>query len=436
MSFVLCGRSHGGRCVVKMTEVEKKSGIYESNDGNDVIVDGKKYPITIPVANWIRDKNYQSGLNVTFEIKGQNGRTVVTKVYPTPSGKPASEPTKEELDRSREEYNATAAKMTKAGFGQPTPGPAKRSDEITVIGEFKNINKFNQIGVENKKGIHTISASPDLLAREKENFAKNGGMQITVVVTNHIATDIKWTGPGPQQTVQQPAAAPAVEPAPQKVEEPKKDEWGEEFARFKGLLLSVKRDGTPEFLQYLEKETDFFIAPSSTHYHDARDGGLLHHSLSVYDSLTALSQVYAIEIPEESRIVISLLHDICKTNFYRKEKKSLPRKDEKGDIVLDDWGRKIWDETLVWTIDDQLPLGHGEKSVILILQHGLKLTDEEIAAIRWHMMAYDDVKGSYAGNLAITNASDKWRIIPLVHMADLAASFLELKKSEVAPEGE
>ena len=327
-------------------------------------------------------------------------------------------------------------KMTKAGFGQPTPGPAKRTDEITVIGEFKNINKFNQIGVENKKGIHTISASPDLLAREKQNFAKNGGMQITVVVTNHIATDLKWTGPGPQQPAQQPAAAPAVEPAPQKTEEPKKDEWGEEFARFKGLLLSVKRDGTPEFLQYLEKETDFFIAPSSTHYHDARDGGLLHHSLSVYDSLTALSQVYAIEIPEESRIVISLLHDICKTNFYRKEKKSLPRKDEKGDIVLDDWGRKIWDETLVWTIDDQLPLGHGEKSVILILQHGLKLTDEEIAAIRWHMMAYDDVKGSYAGNLAITNASDKWRIIPLVHMADLAASFLELKKSEVAPEGE
>ena len=72
MSFVLCGRSHGGRCVVKMTEVEKKSGIYESNDGNDVIVDGKKYPITIPVANWIRDKKYQSGLNVTFEIKEQH----------------------------------------------------------------------------------------------------------------------------------------------------------------------------------------------------------------------------------------------------------------------------------------------------------------------------------------------------------------------------
>ena len=105
-------------------DVEKKSGIYESNDGNDMIVDGEKYPITILVANWIRDKKYRSGLNVTFEIKEQNGRTVVTKVYPTPAGKPAAEPTIEELDRSREEYNATAAKMKTAGFGQPTPGPA------------------------------------------------------------------------------------------------------------------------------------------------------------------------------------------------------------------------------------------------------------------------------------------------------------------------
>ena len=168
MSFVLCGRSHGGRCVVKMTEVEKKSGIYESNDGNDVIVDGKKYPITIPVANWIRDKNYQSGLNVTFEIKGQNGRTVVTKVYPTPSGKPASEPTKEELDRSREEYNATAAKMKTAGFGQPTPGPAmdthkevppaqKEDDKPVVIeGQIIAVSaEARTLAVKNKDGVTT-----------------------------------------------------------------------------------------------------------------------------------------------------------------------------------------------------------------------------------------------------------------------------------------
>ena len=217
----------------------------------------------------------------------------------------------------------------------------------------------------------------------------------------------------------------------QKAEEPKKDEWGEEFKRFKDLLSSVKRDGIPEFLQYLIDKTDFFIAPSSTKYHDARDGGLLHHSLKVYDNLVALSKMFTVDVPADSLIIIALLHDVCKANFYQMTKKALPRKDEKGELVLDDFGRKIWDETLVYDIVDRFPCGHGEKSVILI-QRYIRLTDEEIMAIRWHMMAYDDVKNSYAGNLAITNASDKYRIIPLVHMADLAASFLEMRETEKA----
>jgi len=324
--------------------------------------------------------------------------------------------------------------------------------ETTVTGTFKGINKFNQIGIEDRKGIHTIGVSPELLAREKENFGTNVGFQATVVITGQVATDIKWTGPGPQQHAptakeileknikdaapaqpkQETCTSPAAAAPVQKAEELKKDEWGEEFKRFKDLLSSVKRDGIPEFLQYLIDKTDFFVAPSSTKYHDAREGGLLHHSLTVYDNLTALSKIYTVDIPEESRILISLLHDVCKTKFYRLEKKQLPRKNENGDLVYDDFGRKIWDETLVWTIDDQFPCGHGEKSTILILQHGVKLTDEEIMAIRWHMMAYDDVKNSYAGNLAITNASDRYRLIPLVHMADLAASFLEMREPEPA----
>jgi len=326
--------------------------------------------------------------------------------------------------------------------------PEKPKDETTVIGEFKSINKFNQIGIETRKGIYTVSVSPELLAREKENFGTNAGIQVTVTMIKDVATDIKWAGPGPQpstptakeileknikdaappaQPKQETCTSPAVAAPEQKAEGPKKDEWGIEFDRFKAHLSSVKRDGIPELLQYLIDKTDFFVAPSSTKYHDAREGGLLHHSLRVYDNLVELSKIYAVDIPEESRILISLLHDVCKTNFYRLEKKQLPRKNEKGDLVYDDFGRKIWEETLVWTIDDQFPCGHGEKSVIIV-QRFIRLTDEEIMGIRWHMMAYDDVKNSYAGNLAITNASDKYRLIPLVHMADLAASFLEMRE--------
>jgi hypothetical protein len=211
---------------------------------------------------------------------------------------------------------------------------------------------------------------------------------------------------------QKPANPPAIS---------KEDIWSKECAEFKALLISTKRWGIENFLKYLETETDFYIAPSSTKYHDANAGGLLHHSLKVYHNLVTLSKTFSEDHSEESLIIIGLLHDLCKTNFYktstRNVKKELPG------------GFSEWVKEPYIDIEDQFPLGHGEKSVILIQRH-IKLTDTEIMGIRWHMMAYGDVKNSYAGNLAITNASDKFRIIPLMHIADLSASFLEMREGE------
>jgi hypothetical protein len=144
-----------------------------------------------------------------------------------------------------------------------------------------------------------------------------------------------------------------------------------------------------------------------------------------------LSQLFDQDYPEESLIIIGLLHDVCKANFYRLSKKSMPRRDDKtGEIVLDDWGKKIWDEAMVYEVEDKFPLGHGEKSVIMI-QRYIKLTDLEIMAINWHMMAYDDRRYSYAGNEAITAAAGKFPIIPLVHIADLSASFLNVRGDRI-----
>ena len=232
--------------------------------------------------------------------------------------------------------------------------------------------------------------------------------------------------PEAQPPAEQPAATTPEKPkdtpctSPEATPAKKEDIWKSEFEEFKGVLSSVKRDGIPELLTYLEKETDFFVAPSSTKYHDAVPGGLLHHSLRVYHNLVILSKTFSEDYPAESLIIIGLLHDLCKTNFYttstRNVKKELPG------------GFFEWVKEPYIDIDDKFPLGHGEKSVI-ILQRYVKLTDLEIMGIRWHMMAYDDVRNSYAGNLAITNASDKYRIIPLMHIADLSASFLEVRKT-------
>lgn len=203
------------------------------------------------------------------------------------------------------------------------------------------------------------------------------------------------------------------------------DAWTTERETYLELLSSVKRQGINDLIRWLDEETDFFVAPSSVNHHDAVAGGLLHHSLNVYAHLFRLSEVFQGNYDRDSLILISLLHDVCKTNFYSQVKKSLPRRDPEGNIIPNEWGKPIWDESLVYEINDRFPLGHGEKSVILI-QRFIPLTDTEIMGIRWHMMAYDDVKGSFAGNATITRASEKYQIVTLVHIADLSASFLDL----------
>ena len=53
---------------------------------------------------------------------------------------------------------------------------------------------------------------------------------------------------------------------------------------------SIKREGSTELLRWLE-DSDFFVAPASTKYHGCHEGGLLEHSLNVYDlSLIHISE--------------------------------------------------------------------------------------------------------------------------------------------------
>lgn len=88
--------------------------------------------------------------------------------------------------------------------------------------------------------------------------------------------------------------------------------------QFLELLKKVKREGIDELIQFLEK-SDFFIAPASTRFHGNHEGGLVEHSIKVYEILKhkVENSILKIDIPEESIIIIGLLHDICKTNFYK-----------------------------------------------------------------------------------------------------------------------
>lgn len=180
--------------------------------------------------------------------------------------------------------------------------------------------------------------------------------------------------------------------------------------RFISLLSSVNRDGIEELLKWLD-ESDFYEAPASTRFHCSYKGGLLQHSLNVYDELKRLMSVYTeIEVPEESIIISSLLHDLCKANSYVAEKKN----------------RKVdgkWESYDGYTAKEKFCYGgHGSKSVFLI-QHFMKLTPTEAVAINSHMSSWEDGAARYVGS-AFEQCPFAWA----VHVADEAATYIKEKE--------
>lgn len=83
------------------------------------------------------------------------------------------------------------------------------------------------------------------------------------------------------------------------------------------LLKATKRDGIDNLIERLEKD-GFFTAPCSTRYHLSKEGGLLEHSLNVYDIATRLKKALNSDLPQESIALATLLHDIGKMGRYGK----------------------------------------------------------------------------------------------------------------------
>lgn len=179
----------------------------------------------------------------------------------------------------------------------------------------------------------------------------------------------------------------------------------EEFIK---LLKETNREGMDKLIEFLEK-SDFFIAPASTRFHGSKEGGLLEHSMKVYEILKykVENSVVPINTKEESIRIIALLHDICKTNFYK-----VDYRNAKNDLG-------VWEKVPYYTIDDTIPYGHGEKSVMMLTEY-MKLTNEEKYAIRWHM-GYTEPKELYT---TIGAAYKKYPIALLTHEADLEATYL------------
>lgn len=175
--------------------------------------------------------------------------------------------------------------------------------------------------------------------------------------------------------------------------------------RFLTLCSRVKREGIEDLLSWLES-SDFYTAPASTRFHGNYAGGLLEHSLNVYDELQRLRKAYPeIVVSDESAIVAALFHDLCKVNFYATETRN--RKNVEGK----------WESYLAYTINEKFHFGgHGSKSVFLV-QNFMKLLPDEAIAINCHMGVWD-------GNKDVGSAYEHCPLAWLVHVADESATYI------------
>ena len=142
----------------------------------------------------------------------------------------------------------------------------------------------------------------------------------------------------------------------------------------------IKREGAQELLAWLTgTNSDFFTAPASTRYHSAYEGGLLEHSINVYECLrdylarNKVRDEFGLSYSDETIAIVSLLHDLCKVNVYRVSTRNVK-----------DPATGQWKPMPYYEFDDNLPYGHGEKSVYVISGF-MRLTREEAFAIRYHM---------------------------------------------------
>lgn len=166
--------------------------------------------------------------------------------------------------------------------------------------------------------------------------------------------------------------------------------------RFIELLRSTKREGIEKLIDFLEK-TDFFTAPASTRFHSSYEGGLLQHSLNVYDCLAGLGTTTG---------------DVQEFQTAGMRLDSIPQ-----------------ESIIIYAVNDRNPYGHGEKSVMMASEF-IHLTMEERYAIRWHMgMSEANIIQTYC------QAAEKYPLVLFTHMADqMATSYLETNTGNKKPE--
>lgn len=151
--------------------------------------------------------------------------------------------------------------------------------------------------------------------------------------------------------------------------------------------------------------TDFYTAPASTRYHESIVGGLLVHTLNVYNNVIELRHSHQFDMTDlYSAVLVALVHDWCKIGLYEPYEKNV-KNDKTGQ----------WEKQIAFKVNQTgIPLGHGVASMFLANRF-FRLTTEEALAIRWHMGRFrvcDDEINEFQ------LANEKYPLVHLIQFAD------------------
>ncbi|MFQ9516428.1 MAG: HD family phosphohydrolase [Eubacterium sp.] len=190
------------------------------------------------------------------------------------------------------------------------------------------------------------------------------------------------------------------------------------------LLRSTKRTGMENLIEHMEKN-GFFTSPCSGGNHTAKKGGLLEHSLNVFNAMDELAAKWCKDTYrdlKDSIIICAILHDLGKIGDYGKPN-YIPNMVKDGKPTKAEPEQKYkQSEKKPYEINKELLYEPHEVRSVKIAAKYIELTEEEEFAILMHNGLYGDFKYAIQGK--------ETPLYMLLHFADMWASrVMEVKES-------
>ena len=197
------------------------------------------------------------------------------------------------------------------------------------------------------------------------------------------------------------------------------------------IKTNVKREGVENLINYLIN-SDLKIAPASTKYHNSFKGGLVAHCLDVYNRLNQLVKMeyptfvieghemkevddYVCPISQESIVIVALLHDISKVNFYEILERNT--KDAQGN----------WVKVPYYQVKDEAHrfiMGSHSMNSLYMVSKLIKLKYDEELAILHHMGGIDVTEDTISAKNTL-EAYKKSKLALFTHFADMLATAVD-----------